>query len=115
MEKQLIIPVKKTEYNLVLLALSSTMFLLRSIIPYAIFIFAILQIILIFNTLRNNRPIQIYNKLKKSISSLYSYYLVVLFFIVGFIINQGDSETYKDILNLIILLSFIILYIIELD
>ncbi|OQY04734.1 MAG: hypothetical protein B6I20_02510 [Bacteroidetes bacterium 4572_117] len=96
MKNRLIASLRKSELNIVLLAISSNIFLLRSNIPYAIYIFAISQ-------------------LKQSAHYFYAYYLIIFFFIIAFFVGPRELYIYKEIINVVILISFILLYIITIS
>ena len=105
----------KSENNHILLAISSALFVLRSNIPYAIYIFALIQTVAFINTFKTDRFKYITNILKSSLNSFYAYYLIIFFFIVGFLIAPRITEAYKDLMNLFILSSFILLFIVEIN
>ena len=98
-----------------LLSFSTALFLLRSNIPYAIYIFSVLQGLLLLSLVFENSLSWSFISIKKSVKSVYSYYLISLLFIIGLFLSPYTVQTQGDSINLIILLSFFILFLIKIN
>lgn len=101
--------------NSYLLSLSAALFLLRSNIPYALYIFAVIQAIILIDIFKTRQFSEITPKFYQTTTSFKPYYLIAVFFLIGVIIKPYGMLVYKDIMNLIILISFIFIFSVKID
>jgi len=101
--------------SIFLIAFSTAIFLLRTNIPYAIFIFSLLQFLLLGSLFLNTSFKKVFEELKATIKVFYLYYLIIVFFIIGLLVSPYTVETQGDIINLVMTISFLVLYYIKIN
>lgn len=101
--------------NIFLLALSSVFFILRSNIPYSVYLFAILQSIVAVKLISEKGLFKIIHVAYNSFRTIYLYYLLCVFFIIAFFIGPRESFLYKELLNVFVLISFIVFLFATID
>lgn len=106
--------IKKISSNFIpLLALSFSLFLLRSSIPNALFLFTFLQSILIFVALAERKISEILKVMKASTKPLLFQYLVILLMLIAVIVHSYSYRIFGDVVNLLVLISFLVLFILK--
>ncbi len=107
---------EKIENNFIpLLALSFSLFLLRSSIPYALYFFTLIQSLLITVVLIERPLSKTLVLLKTSIKSFWLFYLVIIMFGYSLILSSYNNVLFGDIVNVLVSISFIVLLFIKVN